>query len=80
MAATNSSNVIGMLLLFSIVLLGLVASSIATFTDEEKEEIVRAHNNIRAKVDPVATNMEEIVSEDKVAVDIKIIVYDDIHK
>ena len=34
----------------------------ARLSDEEKEEIVRAHNYYRGKVDPIATNMEQMVS------------------
>ena len=34
----------------------------ARITDEEKQEIVRAHNYFRGKVDPIATNMEQMVS------------------
>lgn len=34
----------------------------ARITDEEKQEIVRAHNYYRGKVDPLATNMEQMVS------------------
>ena len=33
----------------------------ARLSDEEKEEIVRAHNYYRGKVDPIATNMEQMV-------------------
>lgn len=31
-------------------------------TEEQKYEIVRAHNYFRGKVDPLATNMEQMVS------------------
>lgn len=41
-----------------VVFLGLANASL---TDEEKEEIVRAHNYYRGKVDPIATNMEQMV-------------------
>ena len=34
----------------------------ARITDEEKQEIIRAHNHFRGKVDPIATNMEQMVS------------------
>ena len=45
----------------SVVLLSLLISAHARLTDEEKEEIVRAHNYYRGKVDPIATNMEQMV-------------------
>lgn len=41
-----------------LVFLGLAEANIS---DEEKEEIVRAHNLYRGKVDPIATNMEQMV-------------------
>jgi hypothetical protein len=41
-----------------LVFLGLANASLS---DEEKEEIVRAHNFYRGRVDPVATNMEQMV-------------------
>ena len=41
-----------------LVFLGLAS---ANLSDEEKEEIVRAHNFYRGKVDPIATNMEQMV-------------------
>ena len=41
-----------------VVFLGLANASLS---DEEKEEIVRAHNFYRGKVDPIATNMEQMV-------------------
>lgn len=34
----------------------------ATLTDDEKEEILNAHNYFRRNVNPIATNMEELVS------------------
>ena len=40
----------------------MLAVTQARLSDEEKEEIVRAHNYFRGKVDPIATNMEEMVS------------------
>lgn len=40
----------------------LMAYSSAQLTEEEEAEIVRAHNSFRGKVDPIATNMEEMVS------------------
>lgn len=45
-------------LIFALAILQL---SHARLTDEEKEEIVRAHNYFRGKVDPIATNMEQMV-------------------
>ena len=50
-------------LIIFVLLLGLTTWAYAQFTDEEKEEMLRAHNNIRGKVDPVATNMEEMVTK-----------------
>jgi len=44
-----------------LLVLGFSNSGRAQFTDEEKEEILRAHNTIRGKVDPIATNMELMV-------------------
>ena len=45
-----------------ILVLGLtVFGGRAQLTEEEKEEIVWAHNSIRGKVDPVASNMEQMV-------------------
>ena len=41
-----------------LVFLGLANARLG---DEEKEEIVRAHNYYRGKVDPIATNMEQMV-------------------
>ena len=45
----------------SVLLLSLLTSAHARLTDEEKEEIVRAHNYYRGRVDPIATNMEQMV-------------------
>lgn len=42
--------------------MSLLARSSAQLTEEEAAEIVRAHNTFRGKVDPIATNMEEMVS------------------
>ena len=49
------------LLCYLISMLVLVGLAEARLGDEEKEEIVRAHNLYRAKVDPIATNMEQMV-------------------
>lgn len=48
--------------LLGVVLLASAALCTAQFTDEEIEEIVRAHNSYRGRVDPIATNMEQLVS------------------
>lgn len=37
-------------------------STRAALRDEEKEEILSAHNHYRGIVDPVATNMQKMVS------------------
>lgn len=48
----------------AMVWLSLVAfSSTQTgISEEEQAEILRAHNLFRGQVDPIATNMEELVS------------------
>lgn len=51
---------------FWIAILTLVCSSAvpdvsATLTEEEKEELLRAHNHYRGLVDPLATNMIRLV-------------------
>ena len=33
----------------------------AQLSEEEQQEILRAHNTYRGQVDPIATNMEEMV-------------------
>ena len=38
------------------------ALSVSTLTDEEKQQVLDAHNRARSMVDPIATNMEEMVS------------------
>ena len=43
------------------VLIAFLKLSDARLTEEEQEEIVRAHNYYRGKVDPIATNMEQMV-------------------
>lgn len=45
----------------ALIVLYALSFSNARLTDEEKEEIVRAHNYFRGKVDPIATNMEQMV-------------------
>ena len=57
----NISN-LSKMYLFSAMLLVSAALCTAQFTDEVKEEILRAHNNYRGRVDPIATNMEQMVS------------------
>ena len=34
----------------------------ALLTDDDKDELLRAHNSYRSKVSPVATNMAKLVS------------------
>ena len=53
-----------LLLYFSVVLLG---SGHCQFTDEEMEQLLDGHNNIRATVQPVAANMERMVNSVKSA-------------
>ena len=45
------------------VTIGVVHTSAQTvgLTDDEKEEVLRAHNYYRGLVDPVAANMERMV-------------------
>lgn len=45
-----------------IIALALLPVGNAEFTEEEKAEIVKAHNYYRGMVDPIATNMEMMVS------------------
>ena len=49
-----------------LVSIGVVYTSAQTvgLTDEEKEEVLRAHNYYRGLVDPVASNMERMVRKD----------------
>lgn len=49
------------LLCYVISMLVFLGLAEANLSDEEKEEIVRAHNLYRGKVDPIATNMEQMV-------------------
>ena len=58
MAVKSSYCVLGIAVVISALLFPTVD---AKLTDEEKEEIVNAHNHFRGKVDPVATNMEVMV-------------------
>lgn len=44
-------------------LLIVVNVSLAQLTEDEQNEILRAHNTFRGQVDPVATNMEQMVSQ-----------------
>lgn len=45
-------------------LMVLVSTAFCTdqLTEEDNVEILRAHNTLRGKVDPIATNMEMLVS------------------
>ncbi len=54
-----STNSIGIL---SLMAASLLAFASAQITEEEQQEILRAHNLYRGQVDPIATNMEEMVS------------------
>ena len=45
-----------------ILLVSAAFCSAAQLTDEEKEEILRAHNTFRGKVEPIAIDMEKMVS------------------
>ena len=47
-------------LLLTVVLMS--SPSNAFLTDDDKEELLRAHNFYRGKVSPVATNMAKLVS------------------
>ena len=40
-----------------------LTGSRAALTEDEKEEILNAHNYYRRSVSPIATNMEEMVRE-----------------
>ena len=42
---------------------GLLGRSDAALTDEQKEEVLTAHNHYRASVSPVASNMAKLVSK-----------------
>ena len=50
------------LLCYVISMLLFLGFAEAGLSDEEKEELVRAHNFYRGKVDPIATNMEQMVN------------------
>ena len=48
--------------LTALLLVSLSALSSAQLSEEEQVEVLRAHNLFRGQVDPIATNMEEMVS------------------
>lgn len=54
---------LGSLLLLTVVCAVGVMSQSYGLSDEEKIEIVRAHNYYRGLVEPLATNMERMVCE-----------------
>jgi hypothetical protein len=47
--------------LISVLLLTVIAGSLAQLSEDEKAEVIRAHNLFRGQVDPISTNMEEMV-------------------
>ena len=54
-----SATTLNALSLLAVCFLALASAQI---TEEEQQEILRAHNTYRGQVDPIATNMEEMVS------------------
>ena len=41
--------------------MAVLSTGKATLTDDQKEELVKAHNFYRTKVNPIATNMAQLV-------------------
>ena len=47
---------------FCLLVLTAVHLSVCQLTDEEKQDLLDMHNRARSVVDPIATNMEEMVN------------------
>ena len=45
-----------------LLVLTAVHPSVSQLTDEEKQDLLDMHNRARSMVDPIATNMEEMVN------------------
>ena len=51
----------GSLCIVLVLLVSMLTSSYAQISEDEEKEILRAHNLYRGQVDPISTNMEEMV-------------------